>query len=634
MYPKQEKGNVMATFSRSRSGHLSLRYLLTLLSTSILFLFPFYGVIAENENPSTTTSKKSYRLALVPKYTASPFFEISRNGCLDAAMMLGVNCSYVGPDVQDAEMQAQIVTDLIENDQVDGLAISVIDTESIQPVIEKAVNRNIPVVTFDSDAPDSGRLVYVGTNNTFFGEQLGKVLKQLAPEGGTYAVIGSDDSNILERETGFKHSLSGEDGEGWIEISTTYVESDNRDEGAMDQIWDASKMKPTAIVPLFGAPMRALSWKKFVSENPQITLVVADGMQNQLELLAENYASGLVGQKPYEMGYDAIATLVDLLNGKSLSQDFIGTNLLEHTNIPLVLPELVVNQNLIGELRYVGFILFGLVLVTATGFAVWVWLHRSVRVVAVAQPKFLMMIAVGLVIMSSALIPLGFEDNSGHNPVAICMSPPWLGVVGFTTTFSALFAKTWRVYTIFRSRGLDVKPSELEVLRPFILLLTGNVVVLILWTVLDPLTYVRDAHEGTDGWNRIVSTYGSCRSENLVPFVVPLALMNVGVLAVGNWHAYETRMVRSEFSESKFIGLSMATMIQAFLTGIPLMFLVREQPRAFYLLWAFMIFTIRQVDNCRCMAWNFESGRLCFNVAQPAALSSSCLFSYQKSLLR
>jgi len=72
--------------------------------------------------------------------------------------------------------------------KVGGFGISVAVPELFIPVVNKAVDSGIPVVTFATDAPDSKRAAYIGTNNTFFGEQLAKALFQVKPDGGTYAV--------------------------------------------------------------------------------------------------------------------------------------------------------------------------------------------------------------------------------------------------------------------------------------------------------------------------------------------------------------------------------------------------------------------------------------------------------------
>jgi hypothetical protein len=54
-------------------------------------------------------------------------------------------------------------------------------------------------------------------------------------------------------------------------------------------------------------------------------------------------------------------------------------------------------------------------------------------------------------------------------------------------------------------------------------------------------------------------------------------------------------MITSEFSESKYIGIAMMSMLQAASTGIPLLFVVREHPQAYYLILTFMIFVIGMV---------------------------------------
>lgn len=130
-------------------------------------------------------------------------------------------------------------------------------------------------------------------------------------------------------------------------------------------------------------------------------------------------------------------------------------------------------------------------------------------------------------------------------------------------------------------------------LIPFGVLLVANVVVLTLWTLLDPMVYVRRAHPGTDGWNRVISTYGSCQSEHPpLPFLIPLAVLNMGVLIIANWQAYRARHIQCEFSESTYIGLVMAILLQAALTGVPLLFIVHDNPRAYYLILTSMIFIV------------------------------------------
>jgi 7 transmembrane sweet-taste receptor of 3 GCPR len=110
------------------------------------------------------------------------------------------------------------------------------------------------------------------------------------------------------------------------------------------------------------------------------------------------------------------------------------------------------------------------------------------------------------------------------------------------------------------------------------------------WTAIDPLTYTRVVNEGTDYWNRILSTYGACRSDHALAYLLPLAIINVSAVAIAAWQAYRARDIEDEFSESKYIGLAIYSMLQAFLTGVPVIAVVKDSPQAYYVILTVIIF--------------------------------------------
>merc|ERR1712176_922345 len=103
------------------------------------------------------------------------------------------------------------------------------------------------------------------------------------------------------------------------------------------------------------------------------------------------------------------------MKGQVVEEEFIGTNVLSHLEIPLRLPELTVDQNLLGSLRIFGIFLYLISGGTALGFIGWAIARRSERVVKVAQPVFLIMIAFGTFMMSSAIIPLSIDDGGDED---------------------------------------------------------------------------------------------------------------------------------------------------------------------------------------------------------------------------
>lgn len=68
--------------------------------------------------------------------------------------------------------------------------------------------------------------------------------------------------------------------------------------------------------------------------------------------------------------------------------------------------------------------------------------------------------------------------------------------------------------------------------------------------------------------------------------------MNFGVLVIASWQAFEARNIQSEFAETKFIGLCVFFLAQAFLTGIPVVAITRGIPEAFYLVLCCLLVTL------------------------------------------
>jgi ABC-type sugar transport system substrate-binding protein len=469
---------------------------------------------------------------------------------------------------ETGQAQVELLAELLSNRtqlNLQGLAVSVVNATVIGSIIEEFMSLNIPVLTFDSDAVDSKRIAYVGTDNYFFGTQLAKVLKQVHPSPGRFAIVSATSPNIIEREQGVRDHLIRE---GWEEVSTSPSDMNSNSTLVVENMFDFAQNHPdlTAIIPVMGAGMRAPDnyWSKFVKAHPEILLVVGDAMPNQLELLDRQQCDGLVGQLPYEMGVLSMDTLFQIYTTNSMlsTDSFIGTNVLEHLLIPLVLPELKVDHNLVGELRYVGYCLFASVAAVAIGFSCWTFVNRNARVVKVAQPLFLMLVAAGTFLMAAAVLPLGFDDfthdlNDLSHGIGICMAPFWFLAFGFSLTFSSLFAKIYRVNLLFEAakRFARMEASIASILSPLILLSLANGIILTTWTIISPLKYVRVEHSGTDGWDRAISDFGTCQGENSKAFIIPLAFVNGIMLVFANWIAYKTRRLDEEFSESKYVGM-------------------------------------------------------------------------------
>lgn len=252
-----------------------------------------------------------------------------------------------------------------------------------------------------------------------------------------------------------------------------------------------------------------------------------------------------------------------------------------------------VDMNQLGKIRAYGNMLVSLVFLSSLVFGLWTVKYRKSHIVRASQPFFLVMLCTGTIILGSTIIPLGIDDYT-HSVSACskaCMSIPWLLALGWSIVFSALFSKLWRVNIVYKHsmHFRRLKVSEKDVLLPFVMMFSLNLVVLVLWTTLDPLF-----------WKRIeindMSSYGTCTADQTsVTWKVMLGLLTIvngAALILANVEAYKARHITTEYGESKHIGMIMGSILQVILVGIPLLFLVNDNPTASYFIRSSIVFVI------------------------------------------
>jgi len=122
---------------------------------------------------------------------------------------LNIDIDFLAPPQGLAEEQKRFVETEVARG-VDGIAMSVVDPDNATPFLND-VMKKVPMVFFDSDAPDSDRLAYVGMSNYATGRMAGKAVKAVLPNGGGLAVIVGrmDAQNAIERRQGIIDELNG-----------------------------------------------------------------------------------------------------------------------------------------------------------------------------------------------------------------------------------------------------------------------------------------------------------------------------------------------------------------------------------------------------------------------------------------
>ncbi len=147
------------------------------------------------------------RVAFVTNNPES-FWTIAEAGCRKTEKERRVEVVFRKPESGDPQKQDEIL-DNLANQDVKALAVSVINPAGQRDHLEEIAAR-VPLLTVDNDAPGSGRLCYIGTNNYTAGREVGKLVKEALPEGGTLVVfVGQTEPlNARQRRQGLLDELA------------------------------------------------------------------------------------------------------------------------------------------------------------------------------------------------------------------------------------------------------------------------------------------------------------------------------------------------------------------------------------------------------------------------------------------
>jgi ribose transport system substrate-binding protein len=127
-----------------------------------------------------------------------------------ASSSLHVQTEWAGPPHSQAAEQKNLMEEYADKG-FNCMAVSCVEASTIGPVIDDLTNRGMKIITFDSDAPDSKRLIYIGTDNFQSGIVAGQQMVKLLPEGGeVWGFVGNISAeNARDRRDGFLKAVLG-----------------------------------------------------------------------------------------------------------------------------------------------------------------------------------------------------------------------------------------------------------------------------------------------------------------------------------------------------------------------------------------------------------------------------------------
>jgi len=299
----------------------------SVMALSALALVAACGGGGSEKKPDTQTATatpkgngNTFTIAMIAKSSTNPVFLAARTGAEAAAKELSaktgkeIRVNWLTPPQEDGQVQAQRVLQAV-NDGADAILISCSDAGKVTGAINDAVGRGVPVMAFDSDAPDSKRFAFYGVDDEKTGRLVMSELAKLMNGKGKIGILAGNQNapNLQRRVQGVKAEAAKTPG---IQILGTFNHIETPQDAAAEVVRVGNAYPDIQGWAMIGG--WALFTPSLVNDlDPKrIKIASVDALGSELVYIDKGIAPVLLAQSVYQWGYVGVSTIVDKVINK------------------------------------------------------------------------------------------------------------------------------------------------------------------------------------------------------------------------------------------------------------------------------------------------------------------------------
>jgi ribose transport system substrate-binding protein len=240
------------------------------------------------------------------------YWKSANAGFQKAAAAYGVSAEMRGTSTFDPQGEVAEFRTVVARKPA-GILVSVASAQLMTPEINAAMGAGIPVITLDSDAPQSGRLYFIGTNNLQAGRLGGqRVAAKLNGKGNVVFFSIPGQPNIDERLKGYKDAFAKYPGIKVIDVFDMKGDSGLAMDQTKDYLLRTGANRIDAIVCLEAASGRDVAEEVRRSGVKDRLLVAMDVDQPVLQGIRDGTVDSTISQKPFTMALVGLKALDDI----------------------------------------------------------------------------------------------------------------------------------------------------------------------------------------------------------------------------------------------------------------------------------------------------------------------------------
>ena len=262
-----------------------------------------------------TRHSKSEHYYLVTVHVDLPYWKTAAEGFQKAAAEYGVTAEMRGPNSFDPQAEVQEFRTVVARKPA-GILVSVTNSGLLAPEIDAAIAAGIPVIAVDSDAPESKRLYFIGTNNLQAGRLGGqRVAAQLNGKGNVVFFTMPEQPNLDERLKGYRDVFSAYPGIKVVEVFDMKGDSGMAMDKAREYLVRKDKDRIDAMICLqssAGKDVGEIIRRAKGLGDPGRLLVAMDTDVATLQLIKDGIIDSTISQKPYTMALVGLKALAEI----------------------------------------------------------------------------------------------------------------------------------------------------------------------------------------------------------------------------------------------------------------------------------------------------------------------------------
>ncbi len=243
---------------------------------------------------------------MVAFLSGHPFWVGCYEGAKTAAKQLGVTVKFGGDPEYDVNKAVAAFEQTVAM-QPKAILLTCITPEPFVEPINNAVAGGVPVITYDSDSPNSNRLSFCSTDNAYLGSFLCKYFAEELLEGGK-GVVGitgrPDQLNIRQRMDGFQTEA-----QNYPDMTIANVVDNKGDVTKATAAVTAMIQSSPEISVIFAADgIGAAGAAQAITDlgRNDIKIMTVDSTQDILDQIKSGEIYGTVAQNTFNMGYWAM----------------------------------------------------------------------------------------------------------------------------------------------------------------------------------------------------------------------------------------------------------------------------------------------------------------------------------------